>query len=286
MVYQNKPLGENDIREIIREVAFIRQNNSLDSAACLRDGVFRLLESTGTLIFYPFERENLWGIYIYKDEKNFYIINSGTELEKQVFAAAHELAHSLEIAKVTYEALTPELMMEYTNNSQYGVKILKADKIANRFAAELLVGEKALKEEFSNMPGHYNPMVKCVLLSDKFLVPYRAVARRLNETGLITSKELKDLLDVDESELKLTAERYECCIRNYEISNIKQLGGYVNKALTMYENDLYTYDDLKNKLELIGKTPEDYDIQFYDLDLSEFILRASEDTETEYGADE
>ncbi len=286
MAYQNEPLQDNDIREIIREVALIRQNNSLDSAVCLRDGVFKILDNTGTLIFYPFEGENLWGIYIYKDEKNFYIINSGIEREKQVFAAAHELAHSLEIAKVAYETVTPELMMEYTNHSQYGDKIIKADKIANRFAAELMVGDKALKELFYKLPKYYKLLVKTVILSGEFLVPYKAIVKRLEETGIIDKAEMNKLLEIKENEIKLIAERYECCTGNYGISKEKLFGGYANKALTMYENDLYTYNDLKKKLELIGKTPEDYDIQFYDIDLSEFILRASEDTETEYGADE
>jgi len=286
MVYQNELLEDNDIREIVREVAFIKQSNNLESVACIGEGIFKLMENTGTLIFYPFEEENLWGIYICKDKKNFYILNSGTELENQVFAAAHELAHSLEIAKVAYEKLTPELMIEYTNNSQYGSKIIRADKIANRFAAELLIGESALKQELLNIPGNYSLVVKCVFLSDKFLVPYRAVTKRLNETGMITQKEMKELLSVNESEYKLIAERYECCGRNYEVTKIRQFGGYVNKALTMYENDLYTYGELQEKLKLVGKKPEDYGIQFYDMDLSEFILRASDDTETEYGEDE
>jgi Zn-dependent peptidase ImmA (M78 family) len=175
-------------------------------------------------------------------------------------------------------------MVEYTNHCRYGAKIKMADIIANRFAAELLVGKKALKERWDDLSNRYNLCVKSVILSGEFLVPYRTIVKRLVETGIVTSDDkMNKLLDIQETEIKQIADRYECCNRNYDISKTKHLGGYINKALTMYENNLSTYDDLCKKLALIGKTPEDFDIQYYDLDLSEFILRASEEPETEYG---
>lgn len=287
MAYRTDALDEKDIGAIKKEVAFIRQENGIDPSACLKDCIFKLLEETGTLILYPIDEKNLWGIYICTDEKNFYIINSSIELQKQIFAAAHELAHSLEIARVKYEAVTADLMVEYTSNSTYKTDIQKADIVANRFAAELLVSEKALKENMEDLPGHLDMMARAVMLSGKFLVPYRAIVKRLGETGIVAdSKKINRMLDADELEIRQIAERYECCGRNYEISNEKRPGGYVNKALTMYENDLLTFDGLSKKLELVGKKPEDFGIEYYDIDMTEFILRASEKPEKDYEEDE
>jgi len=282
MDYLNSSLDEDVLKQINKEVALINQDYGLSTPGFLKDEIFELLEKTGTLIFYPIDEKNLWGIYLCKDEKHYFVINSGIELEKQVFAGAHELAHSLDIAKVKFEIVTADLMTDYVDHNDFGADIKKADLIANRFAAELLVGNKILTEKFNELPEIYDLSTKAVILSGIFLVPYKTIVKRFVETRIITdSDEIEGLLDIDHKQIKSIAERHECCRRNFDVSLEKRLGGYVNKALMLYENELSTYEELGKQLEILDKKPADFGIEDADFDVYDFLLRASESSEVE-----
>ena len=54
----------------------------------------------------------------------------------------------------------------------------------------------------------------------------------------------------------------------------------------LYEHELSTYKELRDRLELLGKTPEDFDVQDTDFDLYEMLRRASEDSGVEDDDDE
>jgi Zn-dependent peptidase ImmA (M78 family) len=287
MDYSSKSISSELVRKINAEVALINQEYSVVAPGHLKDEIFELLEKAGTLIFYPFKEKSLWGIYICKNEKHYFVINSSINLEKQIFAGAHELAHSLDIAKVKFKIVTAELMTEYVNNKEFGEEIKKADLIANRFAAELLVGTKQLQEKFHELPKTYDYITKAVLLSDTFLVPYKTIVKRFIETELIKDEKIiHDLLNTDVEIIKSIAERYECCRRNFEISNEMRLGGYVNKALMLYEQELCTFNELEKRLKLLNKKPEDFNVFDDSFDMYEFLRRASEVSEMEDDYDE
>lgn len=280
-------LSSAELKQIKSEVAFINQEYSIDTPGVLRDEIFDLLEKVGTLIFFPLKETELWGIYVYKNEKNYFIINTSIEIEKQVFAAAHELAHSFDIAKVGFEIITSNLMTEYIENKEFGTALKRAELIANRFAAELLISSKKLSEKYAELPGIYSPDVKVAILSDAFLVPFKAIVKRLHEVGGIVSQEVIDeLLSLNQNEIKAIAERYEICERNYEINEITKLGGYVNKALVLYENELSTYEELENKLKLIGKKPEEFNVIDDNLNLIDLLINSSESPDWEDDDDE
>jgi len=282
MDYFKNKLNDEELRQINKEVALFNQDYSLNAPGCLKDEIFELLEKVGTLIFYPIKEESLWGIYICKNEKHYFVLNSSIELEKQVFAAAHELAHSLDIAKVRFEFITSDLMTEYTSHENFGDVLARADIIANRFAAEILVGSKKLIEKFEEIPGYYPLEVKAVLLSDVFLVPYKTIVKRFIEINIVKEhSEIKRLLTIDEQEVKLIADRYECCRRNSIKTSEIRLGGYSNKALTLFENELSTFQELEDKLKLVDKTPADYGIVDTEFDIYDFLSRASVQTVAE-----
>ncbi len=286
MDYCNSKLSDEELKEISKEVALIEQEYSIGSR-CIRDEIFVLLEKVGTLISFPFDEPNLWGIYISKDEKDYFIINTAITLEKRIFAAAHELAHSLDIAKVKFEIVTAELMTDYIDNIEYGEKLLKADLIANRFAAELLVGKKILKLKYDELPEEYDYISKAILLSDIFLVPYKTIVKRFIEVGIVKDESIAEkLLNLDTKNIQLLAKRFECCSRNEEITNEKRLGGYTNKALLLFENELSTYKELKERLKLIDDDPENYNILDDDYDNYKYLKYAAENPEIEDGIDD
>lgn len=282
MDYSSKEISPELLRKISTEVAYIDQEYSVIASGQLRDEIFTLLEKIGTLIFFPFDEQNLWGIYVSKDDKNYFILNSSITLEKLIFAGAHELAHSLEIAKVKFEVVTANLMTEYVNHEEFGQKLEEADIIANRFAAELLVGKRQLKTKFDELPKEYDYITKAVILSDFFIVPYKTIVKRFIEVGIIENENtMKLLLEAPPQNINTIIERFECCRRNFEISNEIRLGGYVNKALTLYENELSTYAELKNRLKLLDIDPDELQILDDNYDDYKYLQYAAENPDLE-----
>lgn len=260
MAYSND-ISHEDLLRLKKEIAYVTSTYSDCQSGPIRESIFHILDELGTLILYPFEEEELWGIYVSKDEKNIFILNSAMTLEKMIFAAAHEIAHSLDIAKVSFEIITADLITEYTNHFQFGDVLKRAERIANRFAAELLIDESLLLSKLDSYRKRYSSFVQAVLLSDYFLVPYKAIIKRFAEIGYITNEsEIEELLSIDTHTVNEISERYECRKRNIEIRNEKKLGGYIDKALLLYENELSTYTELKNYLALLDIEPERYDI--------------------------
>lgn len=288
MDYKNKTLNAETLLGINKEVAYINQNHSVKSAGNLKEEIFEILKKVGSLIFYPIDEDDLWGIYALKDDKHYFVINSSISIEKQVFAAAHELAHSLDIAQVKHEMVTADIMTEYVNHKEHGKELENADLIANRFAAEILVGEKELRIKFIELSKKYDNITTTVLLSDYFLVPINIIIKRYIETGLLAEKIINKLYEIDDKTVDIIFDRYECRRRNILITNKKELGGYKDKALTLYENDLSTYKELKRNLSLLNKTPEDYNIYDDSLDINDYLTFAVEnpDVEDTYDADE
>jgi len=260
MVSRHKQPDKSALEAIRREVAMIFHEMRDVCSRVPGEDIFRILERKGTVILESFKETDLWGIYICKKKRNFFFINSSLPLEKQIFAAAHELAHSLEIAKISAEVLKGEVFADYISGNGNQSELLKAELIANRFAAELLVDEKILFDRFSILKKTYDIEVIAVKLSDFFLVPFRTVAKRLIETDLISDVEADRLLSKNDDDIKVLAGRYECCSNNFKISGIQKTGGYKNKALTLYENELMTYARLSKILKTINETPEDNNI--------------------------
>jgi len=287
MDYSSKSISPELLRKISAEVALIDKEYSVTCSGQIRDEIFNILKKIGTLILYPFKEQNLWGIYVSKDDKHYFILNSNITLEKRIFAGAHELAHSLDLAKVKFEVVTANLMTEYVNHEEFGQKLKEADIIANRFAAELLVGKKQLKSKFDELPIEYNNITKAVLLSDAFLVPYKTIVKRFIEIGLVKNNEdIKNLFEVSSHDIAGIVERFECCNRNYEISEEKLLGGYVNKVLTLYEHELSTYSELKERLELLDITPDEYQVFDDSYDNYKYLKYAAESPELEEDIDD
>lgn len=287
MDYSNKSITPELLRKISVEVAFIEQEYSVLAAGQIRDEIFNLLEKIGTLILYPFDEQNLWGIYVSKDDKNYFILNSTITLEKLIFAGAHELAHSLDIAKVKFEVVTANLMTEYVNHEEFGQKLEKADIIANRFAAELLVGKRQLKAKLDELPKEYDFLTKAVLLSDIFLVPYKTIVKRFIEIGVVEDENvIKQLFEAKSQDIAVIVDRFECCRRNFEVTKEKRLGGYVNKALTLYENELSTFSELKHRLELLDIVPDDYQIFDDSYDNYKYLQYAAENPDLENDSDD
>lgn len=164
----------------------------------IRDDVFSILDSHCIILYFPLENENINGYHIskrIKDElKDFVFINTANTTEKQVFAAAHELGHILNIDTTIINEFNLEESKELS------------ELIINRFAAELLMPQdifnnkvniamKELKVE-NNKITVVNMITIIICFMNEFLVEFEAIVRRFNELGKIADSAMFLLLEL------------------------------------------------------------------------------------------
>lgn len=182
-----------DVIQVIKE--FISQKK-LNDNCFLRDGIFALLEQYCTVLYYPQEDEENDGCHIKRlvNNKvvNFVFINTHKSIEKQVFTAAHELGHILDL-----DDFLKHNCPDYTSDME--------EIAMNKLAALLLMPEniftKELQENFKNYSTEegkitLDNLIKLSLyLMDLFFVPFKAVIIRLFELGHLSKKDAEEIIN-------------------------------------------------------------------------------------------
>lgn len=157
----------------------------------LREDIFDLLSRACTVIYYPLDDEENDGFHVQMPvngkKQHFVYINTAKPLQKQIYAAAHELGHI------------------WTDNGR-NIGIVPAspeedDALMNRFAAELLMPEDVFVplaakklDEFKSEPGKIleeDFFRVAAFLMDEYFVPFQAVVRRLGEVGILGQQTCK-----------------------------------------------------------------------------------------------
>ena len=237
----------------------------------LREDIFDILAMYCTIVYYPLKSERNHGFHI-KDDVNitnagdFVYINTAHTLDKQVFTAAHELGHILEIAEKVCENLEKCFDDEID------------DKITNLFAAELIMPKELFEKLYYNYVNIFEEVksstdivefLKVVsMLMNEFLVPYKAVVLRCFELKLI-NKEITQMLveayDDDRSMLKKVLERiileqgHVKLLKPTEKKYIKNLSDILNSA---QESGKFTDEKIVNMKKLFDlDTVEQSDVK-------------------------
>lgn len=186
------------IREFISEQKSILNTEQLSDLP-IGQNVFKLIYPHCDLLFYPIididEKNN--GCLIPHlplksgKECNVIFINTYQTAEKQVFTAAHEFGHYLEVDKVV-------------KKQHPGTD---AERIINRFAAEWLMPEEQFKKKLHDLlesrrlinnialKDMLEVAVECM---DAFTVPYNAVIIRMVEVGFLDYSSGSMLVDGDD----------------------------------------------------------------------------------------
>lgn len=161
----------------------------------VKDHIFEVIRNYARInkleldvIRFPSEDPHLWGCFFSASNHDFLFINTRNSLEKQNFAAAHELYHVL------------------MNEKRYAKKILSdvirgngepidEDIEASAFASLLLAPTKALEGCLNILFGEKTITYKTIQsLKEYFLVPEKCLAIRLYEIGRIDSSAIQALL--------------------------------------------------------------------------------------------
>lgn len=233
MIKEIKSLPDSVIAKIIK---FLNEKNLL-SDSLLRDGIFSLLDEYCTVLYYPQKNENNDGCHVQRlvnnKIENFVYINTYKSVEKQVFTAAHELGHILEL-----DDYLKRNCSEYNSTMQ--------EIAMNKFAALLLMPDDLFRKkifeyekDFCSAKGEItidNLIKFSLLLMDYFFVPFKAVVIRLCEVGHLSDDDTDKIISN-----KLILEKINDYIK---ILGYKRLGIRSNKK------------SIKNFAELLEKAEE------------------------------
>lgn len=274
------PLSAQEVKDITDKVneklgAYKKSNR------IIKEDIFKILEMNCRTLYYPIEDDDICGfVYKFKDKK-FAYINSYIPLEKQIFAAAHELYHIWYSDIEKGELLNSEVLEEELPVSE----INKEDLKANRFGAEFLLPEEVFRNELS-IRGIKKESIRLrdiVELMDVFLVPYKTLVRRLYEIEYITLDKCNEFLNEEDRKedagVMLWQKRLGLCKRNNERTKELKLDKIVDISLELYGKKQITYEKLSYLLGLAKLKPSEFNIyeEVPDLPSEEEIIKMMEE---------
>ena len=265
-------LKEKDILKIREDIARLRKDKNIVNRD-IQDDVFTLLENECKVFYYPISDLQLWAFY-HKDEqedgslRKFVFINTSLPYEKQIFAAAHELAHIWGVSEDVSETLVTSadedspIRMDEVGS----VHPSKDELIANRFAAEFLMNAQTVRDLYikcdnrkTAFPKEVEQIAFVLCLMNYYLVPYKMTVLRLEELGLISPQEEETLLAVPregENSISQMQKRLSLCERNNEITKTKKFSDFIDLAIQDYKKELITFAKTKQLLSIFDMTPE------------------------------
>lgn len=231
------------------------------SGRIIGEEIFKILEQAAMLIQYPIADDELCGFVCKKDNRIFAFVNSAIPLEKQIFAAAHELYH------IWYddEALVSGEMVK--NDTLEAVDRNGNESKANRFAAMFLVQQQLIRDELDNWSvttADQIDLSHIVKLMDLFGVPYKTIVRRLLEIGFIGREQCEKLLAIPDREettgVRLMQKRLQIGERWQQRTGVIRFDNLVNYALLAYEKKSIAFERLSYLLAMARKTPQEFGI--------------------------
>ena len=221
--------------------AFIRERLDIDMEHPLGKGVFNIARKYAIVVRYPLvdEEENdafmLRDIPSFQGDQKFIFVNTSKTTEKQVFATAHELGHVLGIY------------------NELGIKEYDEERIVNRFAADLLMPDKAFRsrekeeiakrkrnEEISFME-FMNVVVEAM---NYYCTTFDAVVIRFYELGILSEESAEYLVSEESKEV--------VSVILEQIINEK---GYDNLLSVTKSKSIDGLDELLESIEEKGELP-------------------------------
>ena len=143
--------------------------------------------------------------------------------------------------------------IEETNDTE---NIPENELRANRFAAEFLTNEELLLQEIRNYNMDKNKLdIKDILrLSNLFIVPYKAMVRRLYEIKLINKERYNQFMKLTNEQIEIWRNRLGLSIpiRDKKIS----LSDLIDRAMELYERKKITREKLEHLLNFAELTLE------------------------------
>lgn len=230
----------------------------------MKHEIFDILSDHSILLQYPIEDDELCAFVCKKEGRIFSYVNTYLPLEKQIFAAAHELYH---IWFEEHFLDNGELLKTEVIHSQLDSEAVSFNELkANRFAAMLLVPKEILIQELDYMKVDREKvnLKHIITLMDKFGVPYKTMVRRLFEIGYLNESDCMKLLQIPDRNEKTGVialqKRFQIGGEMQKRTYTIRLGSLVDEAITAFENKKIAFRKLEKILRLGKLTPSDFNI--------------------------
>lgn len=253
--FGNGELSSSEIKQLKKQAKDLRGTYGV--TAPIGVNIFSLMSQNDDIVFQlqSFKNSGVDAMiikYSNKSSRKYIIINSDKPLINQVFAAAHEYYHY----QFSFNGTTRDsFVCSFDKNDKEEIK-------ANRFAAEFLLSEEALKvelEEFQKFQTKFDeqPVVKqiafCFALVFKYAIPLKAVLYRLREENIFsTDFLLKHYGNIKDILLELIEEK-KALVELYSKKN-----NYINEQLYNLVPFLYNKGRLDDAT--VNKIIEKFDL--------------------------
>jgi Zn-dependent peptidase ImmA (M78 family) len=262
------------IESVRQKAGEVRKMFGLYGDVPIANDIFMLLEKKNIILCeYPFEASEgshtdaTLTRFEEKDTSIVFIgLNTSLPYDEQIFALAHELYHFI---TKTGKAYTDE-----------DIEAPLTEKLADRFAAELLLPMAALRSqvvsEFKTEKIESSLYLRTLRfvarLQCEWWLPYHAIITRLYEEGHIEAAFFEQLYEIDDRKPEspycrifsaIDPEKYtllNSCTHRKGVSNAA-----LETILLNYEEGEVTDDEFVEVLDLLGKSPHDFG---YDLSVS------------------
>lgn len=261
-------LNKQQVYDVKRLAAETRQMFGVYPNIPIGSDIRLLLGKKGILLCeYPYpdtEGTHTYGTITWmqtdRDTLTFIGLNTSSYYDEQIFAIAHEIYH---YTTRTGKAYTPDKEEED----------MLTEKQADRFAAELLLPEDALKavirDTFDSSDMYAVPENQVIRLIARlqcdWWLPYQAIVIRLYEENMIEYGQYKKLYG---RECRAQDSLYQRILKNTdreiaELLNKKTRTIGISNSVTEtiirnYEDGFIEEDEFVETLELFGKKPEDF----------------------------
>ncbi len=273
-------------REKIEEKAlYQRRMYDLGDESPIGLKIFSIIENVynSFILLYPFKTKNVAGFTKKQGDLIQIFVNTGFNLNYQVFAAAHELYHLIELR----ENNSNKIIICNNKDISEGIEdtILDINETkANYFSVALLMPQSVIKKRFNNFEDkkyHEEDLILKILeLQYEYEIPYKTILKRLIELKIIGSTRYKKLKDYDKrtseycSMLDMEMQKHINELekpnkRKYHSLNVPKM------AYDAYRDNIITVSKLESIVGRYGKALKDFKvcepkIKPIDIDFSNF----------------
>lgn len=183
----------NTVTDSIKE--FISQKQ-IPTSPLIRDDIFNILEKYCTVLYFPLKNEENDGCHVQRfvnnQVENFVYINTHKSIEKQIFTAAHELGHILEL-NLFLKDHCPDYNteLEETAMNQFAALVLMPDEI---FLSQVKNNFTKYSTESDTIT--FENLIKLsVCIMDYFFVPFKSVVIKLYETRFLSKDDAEKVIN-------------------------------------------------------------------------------------------
>ena len=253
----NLNLPEESFRLQIKDLA---EETRIKFARKGLSDIFDILSEAAFLVRKPLDTDELSGFSTYFEEQFIVYLNSNFTLGHERYTGAHELYHLIYNADILKKE---KILLDDEKHKAEDMK-------ANVFASEFLMPEDYVKEVFykivnvdkgSILPRHI------VRMHNYFKVSYKAMLKRLIQLDLCSINKYEELVDI-------------CSLENMEqLQSLTKREGYSIELIIPsketyvpteyiefvkgnYEIGNISYKNMKNSLEFVGLTPEQFGYEY------------------------